>query len=469
MTSSSKRPRPLPNLEFRGLPDMAQRSATQEQIYLAEFQSREKDGFTGDPSWAQELRKSAISRFGDLGFPIARRGNEEWKYTDVRPVAAVPFRSPAAASIPGLDSQALNSFIGDLGGDSGWSRLVFVDGIYNAGLSGLSPTLPAGVTVADLAEAMSPKSELLERHLARYADYESHAFTALNTAFLRHGALVHIPDKTLLEEPIHILFLSTGHEPDMASHPRVLVVAGKDSKAAIVESYGGLSDSRYLTNAVTEVVVGAGAKVEHYRVQRHSEEAFHVGTNDVALGRDSSFSSFTTDIGGGLVRNNLNVLMGDEGCSCVLNGVYLVTRDQHVDNQVIIDHASPYTTSRELYKGVLDGRSRSVSHGSIMVRKGAQKTDARQEDKNLLLSDRAEADTKPAFWIYADDVKCGHGASCGRLDENALFYLRSRGIDEEEARSILTHGFVNEVVDSIGNEPVRNHIDGLVSDKLRHL
>ena len=278
-----------------------------------------------------------------------------------------------------------------------------------------------------------------------------------------------MPDGAVVEQPIHILFLTTSREKDTVSHPRVLVVTGRHSKTTIIESYGGLTNARYLSNAVSEVVVGPGASVEHYRIQRHSEKAYHVGTTQAVLGRDGHFSSVTFDLGGALVRNNLNVLMGDEGSSCMLNGVYLVTRSQKVDNQVTIDHAKAHTTSRELYKGVLAGQSRAVFHGSIIVRRNAQKVDARQEDKNLLLSDQAEANIKPAFWIYADDVKCGHGAATGRLDESTLFYLRSRGLSEDDAQSLLVRGFVNEVIETISCDPLRAHIGDLVTATLQEL
>ncbi len=442
---------------------MIKQPTTQEEKYLSAFQSQEKDGYARDPSWVRGLRRAAISRFKTLGFPAARRGNEEWKYTDIGPLAKAPLQ-PLVSPLPAkLKVGGLKRFI--FGGSS-WNRLVFVNGHYDRQLSSL-PSLPVGVSVASLAEAIDTQASLVEQNLARYAAFEANAFTALNTAFVHDGAFVHIPDGTIVEEPIHLLFLSTSREQAAVSYPRVLLLAGKDSKATIIESYGGMPDSLYFANGVTEVVLDAGAVVRHYRLQRQSEQAFHIANTHAALAANSNYSSFTTDIGGGLVRNNLNVLMGGEGSTCTLNGIYLVTRSQHVDNQVIIDHAKPYCTSRELYKGVLDGKSRSVFHGSIIVRKDAVKTDARQEDKNLLLSAQAEADTKPAFWIYCDDVKCGHGAACGQMDEKALFYLRSRGIGERAARSLLTRGFVSEVISSVTYEPVRKYVDNLVMTTLR--
>ena len=442
---------------------MTQRPATQEQAYLAVLESFEANGYANDPSWARDLRKAAMSRFQSLGFPTARRGNEEWKYTDVGPIAKAPFQFPDSASLPRVDSADVD---GASFGDSGWSQLVFVNGSYAEKLSSVS-SLTAGVMVVNLAEAMRSTPDLVQEHLARHADYESKAFTALNTAFIHEGAFVYVPDGILLEEPIRLLFLSTSQEQETVSHSRVLIVVGKGSKATIIEGYGGVSDGRYFSNAVAEIVVGDEARVEYYKVQQQSDRAFHITTTDVALGRDSYFSSINIDLGGRLVRNNLKVLTEGEGSSSMLNGLYLVNGTQHVDNEVIIDHAKPYTTSRELYKGILDGKSRSVFHGSIIVREGAVKVNANQVDKNLLLSDQAEADTKPAFWIYCDDVKCGHGAACGHMDENALFYLRSRGIDEKTARGLLTRAFVSEVIESIANEPLRSQVDGLVQAKLQ--
>ena len=448
---------------MKDFPSMTQLSATQTHRYLTALESLERDGYANDPLWARHLRRAAMSRFQSLGFPTARRGNEEWKYTDVGPIAEALFQPQDSAPLPRIDAADVAE--ASLG-EPGWSQMVFVNGSYAEELSSVSP-LPAGVMAVSLAEAMRSVPELVQEHLARHADYETKPFTALNTAFVHEGAFIHIPQGILMEQPIRLLFLSTSQEQEVASYPRVLIVAGKDSRATIVEGYGGISDGRYFSNAVTEIVVGDGARVEYYKVQRQSEKAFHVTTTEVALGRDSNFSSVNVDLGGGLVRNNLNVLTEDQGSSCMLNGLYLVNGTQHVDNQVIIDHAKPYTTSRELYKGILDGKSRSVFHGSIIVREGAVKVNANQVDKNLLLSDQAEADTKPAFWIYCDDVKCGHGAACGQMDENALFYLRSRGIDEKAARGLLTRAFVSDVIGSIGNEPLRGQIDGLVQAKLQ--
>ena len=440
---------------------MTQRLASQEEAYLAASESFESNGASGDPAWARDLRKAALARFKELGFPTSRRGNEEWKYTDIGPVARVPVQHGASAGqlTPGDVEQA--AF-----GEPGWPQLVFVNGRYDSRLSSLA-SLPEGVTAANLSDAMQSVPELVQQHLTHYAAYDDNAFSALNTAFVHEGAFVHIPKGVEVENPIRLLFLSSPESDETVAHPRVLIVAGEDSKSTVLESYKGVSDGQYFTNSVTEVLVGPGAKMDYYKVQRQSQQSYHITNTHVALDRNSSFASVNIDMGARLTRNNLNLLTLDSDCSCTLDGFYMVNGNQHVDNQVIIDHAKPYTTSRELYKGILDGKSRSVFHGSIIVREGAVKVNANQVDKNLILSDQAEADTKPAFWIYCDDVKCGHGAACGQMDPNALFYLRSRGIDEHTAKSLLTRAFLAEIIEKIGNDEFRSQIDALVQDTLR--
>ena len=442
---------------------MTQRTATQEEAYLAASASFESNGASRDPAWARELRRDALDTFRSLGFPTARRGNEEWKYTDVSPIARVPVRFGESGTSPQVDAEAVARV--SLGGAS-WPQLVFVNGRYSPALSNVD-ALPSGVTAVSLAEAMQSLPDLARPHLARHAVYGDNAFTALNTAFLHDGAFVHVGRGVRLDDPIRLLFIATDDGEETVSHPRALIVAGEESSASLLETYASLSAGQGFTNAVTEIVVGAAARLDYYKVQRQGHEAFHVTNTHVALERDSRFSSVNVDAGGRLTRNNLNLVTLEQDCSCSLTGFYMVTGRQHVDNQVIIDHAKPYTTSRELYKGILDGRSRSVFHGSIIVREGAVKVNANQVDKNLLLSDEAEADTKPAFWIYCDDVKCGHGAACGQMDPMALFYLRSRGIDERTARGLLTRAFLSEVIEGIANETLRTQMDALASDTLR--
>ena len=299
---------------------MTQRLATQEEAYLAASESFEQNGAARDPSWARELRKAALARFRELGFPTARRGNEEWKYTDVGPVARVPAHAPGSTAPLTLSPTDVEEAAF---GEMGWPLLVFVNGRYDGGLSSLS-SLPDGVTATNLSEAMQTSPDIVQQRLARYADYESNAFTALNTAFVHEGAFVHIPKGVQVEDPIRLLFLSTPENQETVSHPRTLIVTGEDSKVTVIESYKGVSDGQYFTNAVTEALVGAGAKMDYYKAQRQSEQAFHITNTHVALERDSSFASVNIDMGGRLTRNNLNLLTLDRDCSCTLDGFYMV-------------------------------------------------------------------------------------------------------------------------------------------------
>ena len=274
--------------------------------------------------------------------------------------------------------------------------MVFVDGRFVPNLS----SLPETITAANLADALPSHDSLIPKHLARHAPYHTHAFTALNTAFLHQGAFLRLPPDTALDHPLHLIYLSTTGEAHTLSQPRTLAVIGPGSKAAIVETYAGPDGTPYLSNAVSELILEANASLDYYRLQQHGDEGYHVGTTQAVLGPGANFSSTTLDLGGSLVRNNLNALLDAPESSCTLNGLYLAGETQKIDNQVVIDHAKPHTNSRELYKGILGGRARAAFHGSITVRKDAQKVDAKQEDKNLLLSDKAQVNVKPAFWIY---------------------------------------------------------------------
>ena len=432
--------------------------------YASAFEALEQNGASRAPAWLRQLRADAFRRFTALGFPTARRGNEEWKYTDVGPLAKTSFETLLPLAAPAVDFQTVQPFA--YGGATG-NRIVFVNGVFSEALSSMARRRE-GLTLAPLSQAFALDGALVQGHLGRLADAQGQAFTALNTAFLHDGALVHVPEGAVVSEPVLVLHLAADGREGI-THPRTLIVAGRDSRVTILESYGGLAEGAYFANAVTEVALAPGAVVHHYRMQRQAEGAYHIATTGVSLAEDSFYTSVTVDMGSKLARNNLRVQAAGEGASCVLNGVYLVAGRQHVDNQVIIDHISPRTTSRELYKGVLDGSSQAVFHGSIIVRRGAQKADAKQEDRNLLLSDHCEADTSPAFWIYADDVKCAHGAASGKLDDAALFYLKSRGIGEQEARSLLTKGFVHDITATIAHESVRAHTEAAVAGWLDSL
>jgi len=416
--------------------------------YLSGFAVVEDKLAARGAPWLHRIRTAAIRRFAELGFPTTHI--EEWKYTNVAPLTRIPFE-PAAELPAGQVAETLH---GRPFASLGACRAVLVNGRYCRELS--SPgALPQGVRVCSLAEALETEPNLVEEHLARYASFENHAFVALNTAFLEDGVFVRIPNGVALEQPLCLLSVSAPDGRPAVSYPRTLILAGRDSQAEIIEGFLGLEDSLYFSNAVTEIVVGEGAVIGYAKLEAESDRAFHFGALHVRQERSSNFTSHSIGLGGSLVRNEVGVVLGGEGTECALNGLYLATGQQHVDNYTTMDHAQPHSTSHELYKGILDGQARAVFHGRIIVRPAAQKTDAIQRNKNLLLSEDAVINTKPQLEIYADDVRCTHGATVGQVDPDAVFYLRSRGIGDQEARSLLTYAFASEMIDRIKAGPLR--------------
>jgi Fe-S cluster assembly protein SufD len=426
--------------------------------YLAAFETLEREGALGGPSWLTSRRRSAMARFAEAGFPTTR--DEDWRYTSLAPLTAMSF-GPAGGLALELPAGTRPPVA--LGG-SGGPRLVFVNSRYSSRHSSPSP-LPGGGRLSSLAEAMTADGDLLERHLARHAAWEANAFAALSTAFVEDGAVVHVPADTSPAAPIELLHLTTA--PGVLAQPRVLVVAGPHSRVCVVERYVGLTDEPALTNAVTEIVVGPGAAVDHYVLQEQGAATFHVATVHAALDRDSTFSTCGVTFGGRLSRTTLSMRFGGEGGRGALAGLYVVRGRQHVDNHVTVDHAVPRCSSRQLYTGVLDGSARAVFNGRVVVRPGAQKTDASQTNKHLLLSDGVEVDSKPQLEIFADDVRCTHGAAEGQLAPEALFYLKSRGLGDATARALLTYGFARAVVERITAAPVQAHVDRTLLARLR--
>lgn len=431
---------------------MTQTAASHDH-YLAAFETLPREHPSA--SWLAGLRERAITRFREIGLPIARRGNEPWKYTAVTRLATGdwPYRYGAPKDPSPEELRALVPWNG------AWSTAVFVNGRYSPALSSLGSL--QGASVTSLAEAAGRDGAGLEEHLGRYAtlgEDEFEGFLALNTAFLRDGAFIHLSRNSGHPSPLHIVYLSDG--PGV-SFPRTLVVAEPGSRAAIIETYAGPSGDAYLTDPVTEIILKEGAHVEHYRLLLDSRDANHIGTSRVRQDRDSTFSSLSFATGAALGRNDFKVTLDGPGGTCKLRGLYVTGGDQHIDNYLNIDHAQPHCSSRMYYKGILDGRSRAVFGGTVLVRKGADKTDAYQEDKNLLLSDEAEVDSKPSLEIYADDVKCGHGATAGALADEALFYMRSRGVDERTANVLLVKGFASEILDEVRIEPLRQYLEDL--------
>jgi len=371
--------------------------------------------------WIEALRKAAFQRFTELGFPTTH--DEEWRFTNVAPIARAAFRAGSADKL-----------------------LV----------------KPKEVEELDVDE--------VEAHLARYAVVGQNPFAALNTAFLDQGSatVLRVPRGAVIDEPIeitHHVANDRGGDPQLSSlavHPRVLILVGANAQCAIIETNQG--EGRYLTNAVTEIVAAEGSIVDHYKVQRESPEAFHIATTQVQLGRNANFSSHSISLGGALVRNDVGAVLS-EGTEAMLNGLYIVNGTQHIDNHTVIDHAKPHGTSHELYKGILDGKAGAVFNGRILVRKDAQKTDSKQTNKNLVLSDEAVINTKPELQILADDVRCTHGATIGQLDAESLFYLQSRGIGKNEARSLLTYAFAQDIVDRIKVPSLKDSLERMLFEK----
>ena len=415
-------------------------AAEQTGNWLAQFSA----GPMAAQPWIGRLRENAFARFSALGFPTTH--DEEWRFTNVARIARAEFEPAAAAKAE------LPAFVEG-------ARVVFVNGRYAAELS--SPgDLPNGVKLGRLAD----DAEAAEPYLARHAAFDQQTFVALNTAFLADAAVVRIPRGVVVEQPIHLVFLSVAGAKAAVTHPRTLVVAGPASQCTIVETYAGTGEGIYFTNAVTEIVAGEGAVVDHYKVQLEGADACHVATLQAQVGRSGNFSSHSISMGGALVRNDANALLA-EGSHATLNGLYIVNGTQHVDNHTAIDHAKPHATSHELYKGILDGKSTAVFNGKIFVRKDAQKTDSKQTNKNLVLSDDAVIDTKPELQIFADDVRCTHGATIGQLDAESMFYLQSRGIGKKEARGLLIYAFAQDIVDRIQVPRLRQSLEAALFEK----
>ena len=355
--------------------------------------------------WIQSMREAGFQKFAELGFPTTH--DEEWRFTNVAPVARSAFQ----------------------------------------------------VGSANVVSSEQSGAEELENHLGRYASIEKSAFVALNTAFLGDVRVFRVPKGAVLEQPIEVTYEVAG---DVAVHPRTLILVGANAQCSIIETYKG--QGQYFTNAVTEIVVGEGAVVDHYKVQLEDIRASHIATLQAQLGRSANFTSHSISLGGALVRNDSNAVLA-EGTEATLNGLYVVTGTQHIDNHLSVDHAKPHGTSHELYKGILDGKASAVFNGKILVRKDAQKTDAKQTNKNLVLSDEAVIDTKPELQIFADDVKCTHGATIGQLDTEAMFYLRSRGIGREQARNLLIYAFAQDIGDRIKVQALRDSLERTLFEK----
>ncbi len=430
-----------------------------EEIYLKDFREFEGRQARTAPAWLKELRSEGMRAFAELGFPTTRI--EDWKYTNVGPIVGVRFQ-PALFEL----NEKIRNQIKDLAyARLDCTRLVFVNGHYMKELSSIQE-LPKGVKVTSMAEAFKQEGAITA-HLARYAGHKTHPFVALNTAFMEDGAFIEIPKGAVIEKPIEILYASTGSGEPWVAHPRNLILAAQGSQASLVETYVGLDDSVYFNNAVTEIVAEENAHVDYVKLQSESEAAFHVATVLAYAARNGAVQTSSIQFGARLGREELTTVLDGEGAEAYLYGLYVTNGQQLIDNHTAIDHARPHCSSREFYKGILDGKSNGVFNGKILVRKDAQKTDSKQSDKNLLLSDAATINTKPQLEIFADDVKCTHGATVGQIDPESIFYLRSRGIGLEEARKLLIVAFANEIIERVKFEPLREHLKAALLAKMR--
>ncbi len=429
--------------------------------YEARF-GRWESGMNGESKTPlHSLRKAAIGSFARTGFPSTRE--EEWRFTNVAPIARVPFVPAVSAEIPRLERRDVERFL--FAGLTS-HHLVFVNGRFLPEYSSLGE-LPDGVRIESLESALRRDQGEVLRHLARYAPPDQGAFPALNAAFIQDGAYLYLPDGAQIEEAVHLLFIAAGDADPLLLTPRNLIITGAGCRLSIVETYHAVRSSSYLTNVVSELLVGEGTVIEHDKVQAEHPHAYHVGTTQIVQHKASTVVSNSIAVGGSIVRNTVATLLAEEGSHCTLNGLSVATGNQLIDNHTTIDHATSNCTSFEMYKSILDGASRGVFNGKIFVRKDAQKTDAKQTNKTLLLSDDATIDTKPQLEIFADDVKCTHGATVGQLDDEQVFYLRSRGIDEVDARDLLTFAFAGDVVSKVHVEPLRDRLDVLLHERLR--
>ena len=426
--------------------------------YVADYEAFSGNGGSGVPQWFEHLRREAIQQFGTSGFPNSR--DERWRFTNVAHLTDTKF-ALANGERPTLSLGEVQQHTLEAGKDQ---CLVFVNGRHSKELSS-TDGFPDGVVAGGLRDVANGGSERVERHLAKYATTDN-PFTALSTAFMSDGAFLYVPQDVILGEPIQLLFLTASAGRPVVSHPRNLIVVGRNAAASVVETHLGLVDGPYWTNAVTEAVVQENARLHLYRVQREGAQASHTATTQSHQRRDSNFALTTIEIGGALSRHDINAVLAGQGAECSLYGLTQIQGKQHVDHHTTIEHARPHCNSWEFFNGIYDDKSRGVFTGRILVHPGAQQTDSKQTNNNLLLSKGARADSQPQLEIYADDVKCTHGATLGPIDEKALFYMQTRGIEAEVARNLLTYGFGVEILKEIEIAELRERLDQLVHARL---
>jgi Fe-S cluster assembly protein SufD len=411
------------------------------------------------PAWLLPLRKAGIASFAEQGFPTLK--HEDWRFTNLAPIEKLNFQLAQETPVNGIETKLVDdSAFVHLPGN----RLVFVNGFFSSKLSQLKPV--SGVTIENLSAALARNPTLIEKHLGRHAQTANNSFAALNQAFFTDGAFIHVPAGVTVAEPVQLIYISSAKQNGETIQPRNLIIAEANSKLTVIESYLSTGDVAYFTNAVTELVAGDNASIEHLKFQDEAAGAFHIATISGEFGRTSNVNVHSFALGAKISRNNIRAKLAGEGLECILNGLYVTKDEQIADHHMIVEHAQPHCASHEYFNGILDDKSKGVFHGRILVQPIAQKTDAKQTNKNLLLSDNASADTKPQLEIYADDVKCTHGATIGQLNDESIFYLRSRGIPMEMARRMLIHAFAGEIIERIKCEPAREELDKIVWARL---
>jgi len=423
--------------------------------YLNGFEEFKKNDLFDDISEISELRKNAIDCFSELGFPTLR--DEDWRFTNLTPISKGKFKINGNAVR--IDQDTIKNYLFN---DLDTYLLVFVNGKFNRDLSDIND-IPEGVTISPLSEARNKNKDILSENIGKYLNIETEAFNALNTAFFEDGVFINVPDSVSVQKPVHALYITHDDEQSIVN-PRNLIILGSNSELKVIEHYVSTSDYAYLSNVVSEVYVGENSDLEHYLLEFESKKAFNISTLRIQQEKYSNIKSHSILFGGAIVRNNVHPVLAGEGGNSLINGLYMSNDRQHMDNFMRVEHASPHCDSRQVYNGVLDDSSRGVFHGRIIVHEGAVKTDAKQTNRNLLLSDIAQIDTKPQLEIYNDDVKCTHGATIGQMDENAIFYLQSRGIPKKEAKTIMVKGFTGESFSNMSLHPLREYLEKFADD-----
>ncbi|HEX9251147.1 MAG TPA: Fe-S cluster assembly protein SufD [Ignavibacteriaceae bacterium] len=427
------------------------------KYFINQFDEFEKSLNGEKSSDFHKIRKDAINKIAGIAFPTQK--DEEWKYTNISSLQKHNFS--LAAIKANVSSETISKFLFD---KMEHSLLVFVNGNFSPELSKLID-IPKRVVIGSLAEALKEDNPIVKKHLGKYAENENYFFTTLSSAFTKDGAFVYVPDGKVVEDPIHIIFITKSGSEKILTQPRNLFVAGKNSQVTIIEHYVSDEEGVYFTNSVTEIVTDENAIVDHIKLQEESNKAFHIARMEVDQERSSNFSSHLISHGAEISRNDFNARFNDEGSECMLNGLFMIGNEQIFDAHTMIDHAKPYCNSHEHYKGILQDKSKGVFNGKVMVRQDAQKTNAFQENNTILLSDDAVMNTKPQLEIFADDVKCSHGATIGKLNDEAKFYLKSRGIGEDSATAILIHAFASDVITSIKIPALRDYLEEIISKR----